>query len=304
MEINMKRLGDNQELQILLHSFNAILEDQGRVKPEPPAHYDWSNFDADYYHMNGLIHAGRNRSLGINDPMCNSCIEGYEYVREGIHPNAISCRNCGKLRKALNRLLCAGLPNDALNACISSYEFDSPNQQGAFYELMNWDGQSSPPSFMMYGQPGNGKSTLLYIIAKHKTADGFKVKYAHHYRTFEAEKNSWGRKSGSSHLDYFLHDVDVLLLDEFGGLGGGVKKYSDWFRNTSIEFIGSIYERWKAGRMAVIITTNIFPKALKETLFEDNYAVLSRLQEMFQHPILIKGPDRRRPLNKHSVWGQ
>jgi DNA replication protein DnaC len=101
-----------------------------------------------------------------------------------------------------------------------------------------------------------------------------------------------------------LHDVDVLLLDEFGGLGGGVKKYSDWFRNTTIELIGSIYERWKAGRMAVIITTNIFPIALKETLFEDNYAALSRLQEMFQHPIQITGPDRRKPLNKQSVWGQ
>jgi DNA replication protein DnaC len=288
MEIIMKRLGDNEELKVLLHSFKAILEDQGRTRPEPPEHHDWTDFDADYFHLNGLIRAGRNRSLAINDPLCNSCVEGYEYVRDGIHPNAILCRNCGKLRKSLNRLLRAGLPNDALNACISSYEFDSPNQQGAFYEIMNWDGQTSPPSFMMYGQP----------------ADGFKVKYAHHYRAFEAEKKSWAKKTGSSHLDYFLHDVDVLLLDEFGGLGGGVKKYSDWFRNTTIELIGSIYERWKAGRMAVIITTNIFPIALKETLFEDNYAALSRLQEMFQHPIQITGPDRRKPLSKHSVWGQ
>ena len=195
MEIIMKRLGDSEQLKVLLHSFKAILEDQGRTKPEPPEHHDWTNFDADYFHLNGLIRAGRNRSLAINDPLCNSCVEGYEYVRDGIHPNAILCRNCGKLRKALNRLLRAGLPNDALNACISSYEFDSPNQQGAFYEIMNWDGQTSPPSFMMYGQPGNGKSSLLYIIAKHKVADGFKVKYAHHYRAFEAEKKSWAKKT-------------------------------------------------------------------------------------------------------------
>ena len=96
----MKRLGDSEQLKVLLHSFQAILDDPTRIKPEPPAHYDWSEtLMLITYHLNGLIRAGRNRSLAINDPVCNVCVEGYEFVRDGIHPNAIPCRNCGKLKK-------------------------------------------------------------------------------------------------------------------------------------------------------------------------------------------------------------
>ena len=304
MGLIMKRIGDEPKLKAMLNSFNVLLEDEDRVRPDPPVETDWSNFDADYYHLNGLIFPGRNRLIGVADPACHACTEGYEYVRDGIHPMAIPCRNCGKLRKSLNRLLRAGLPNDSINACISEYSFDNHNQEQAFYSLMNWDGQSAAPSYMFYGRPGNGKSTLLYILAKHKTADGFRVKYAHHYRTFEAQKSSWSKKNGTTHLDNFLYDVDLLLLDEFGGLGGGTKKYSDWFKNTTIEFLGSIYERWKGGKMGVVMTTNLFPTAIKNDLFEDNYAILSRIQDMFQYPIHMTGQDRRKPLNKQSVWGQ
>ena len=74
----MKRLGDSEQLKVLLHSFQAILDDPTRIKPEPPEHHDWRDFDADYFHLNGLIRAGRNRSLAVNDPICNVCVEGYE----------------------------------------------------------------------------------------------------------------------------------------------------------------------------------------------------------------------------------
>lgn len=300
---DLKKLGDDIRLKSMIIAFNELLNDPNRIKPDPPTFKDWTNFDPDYYHLNGLLKTGRNRTLTAIDPICGYCVEGYEYVRDGIHPNAISCRNCGHLRKSLNRLIRAKLPNDAINACISDYEFDSQDQENAFNHLMNWSRDSMvPPGLLMYGKPGNGKSTLLYIIAKHKTADGYNVKYAHHYHTFEQQKSSWNKKNGSNHLDNFLYGVDVLLLDEFGGLGGGTKNYSDWFKNTTIEFIGSIYERWKSGRMAVVITTNVYPSLMKNTLFDNNYAVLSRMQDMFKHPIEIKGPDRRPALNLHSAW--
>ena len=111
------------------------------VKPEPPAHYDWSNFDADYYHLNGLIRAGRNRSLAVNDPICNVCVEGYEFVRDGIHPNAIPCRNCGKLRKALNRLLtCKSFPTmHSMLVYPQSISLTIQINKVPFHEIMNWD---------------------------------------------------------------------------------------------------------------------------------------------------------------------
>lgn len=300
---DLKRIGDEPKFKAMLKAFEELLNDENRQRPEPPpVARDWTNFDPDYFHLNGLIQRGQNRTLNVTDPHCNDCIEGYEYIRDGIHPNAIKCRNCGNLRKALNKLLRAKLPNDAFETCISDYEFDSTNQQNAFNHLMEWNRDTKAPSFLMYGKPGNGKSSLLYIIAKHKTAQHFNVKYAHHYHTFERLKNSWNKKNDYSFLDRFLYGVDVLLLDEFGGLGGGTKKYSDWFKNTTIEFIGSIYERWKSGQMAVVMTTNVYPSIMKQTLFEDNYAALSRMQDMFKYPIEIKGPDRRPSLNLHPAW--
>ena len=299
----MDRLGDSPELKNLLNSLTEFIQDPNRDRVEMPKDQDWSNFNPDEYHLYDLIKAGMNRCIAINEPPCY-CVEGYEFVREGNGPNAIPCRNCGKLKKSLNLLLRAQLPNDALNAALSEYEFDSPLQENAFNEMISWDRVTQPPSFLMHGRPGNGKSSLLYIIAKHKTSQGFRVKYAHHYRTFEAEKDSWADNASKSYLNEFLNDVEVLLLDEFGGLGGGVNKYSDWFKNTTIELIGSIYERWKSGRMSVIFTTNVYPTLLRDKLFEGNYAALSRMQEMFQQPIEMTGRDRRSPLNKTSVWGQ
>lgn len=304
MELIMERLGDSPELKKLLNSLQEFIQDPNREPLQFKVNQDWSNFNPDEYHLYDLIKAGSNRCLAVNQPPCERCVEGYEFTRENSEPNAIPCRNCGKLKKSLNLLLRSQLPNDALNASLSEYEFDSALQKNAFEEMISWDRINKPPSFLMHGRPGNGKSSLLYIIAKHKTSQGFKVKYAHHYRTFEAEKNSWNDNTSKPHLDQFLNDVEVLCLDEFGGLGGGVHKYSDWFKNTTIELIGSIYEKWKSGKMSVIFTTNIHPSMLRDKLFDGNYAALSRMQEMFQQPIEMTGRDRRSPLNTSSVWGQ
>ena len=301
----MERFGDSPELKNLLTSLKEFIADTNRKSLQLPHNQDWTNFNPDEYHHHDLIKAGMNRCLAVNQPPCNTCVEGYEFTRGEVNePNAVPCRNCGQLKKSLNLLQRSQLPNDALNASLSEYEFDSPLQKNAFEEMMRWDRANQPPSFLMHGRPGNGKSSLLYIIAKHKTSQGFRVKYAHHYRTFEAEKNSWNDNTSKPYLDQFLNDVEVLCLDEFGGLGGGVQKYSDWFRNTTIELIGSIYERWKSGKMSVIFTTNIHPSMLRDKLFDGNYAALSRMQEMFQQPIEMTGRDRRSPLNRSSVWGQ
>ena len=119
----MKRLGDSEQLKVLLHSFQAILDDPTRVKPEPPAHYDWSNFDADYYHLNGLIQAGRNRSLAVNDPFCNTCVGGYEFVRDGIHPNAFARATARVLsrRRTIRPTSRLTIPWAAVHSCTHPY---------------------------------------------------------------------------------------------------------------------------------------------------------------------------------------
>ena len=57
--------------------------------------------------------------------------------------------------------------------------------------------------------------------------------------------------------------------------------------------IGAIYQRWKAGKMSVAMTTNMAPSEILRNLFDGNRAALSRLQSIFGEPIEMEGPDRR-----------
>ena len=290
----LTKLGDSAKFKRLKSELMVLAQDENRPRPEPLAHVpDWTNIDPDQWHELFLLRSGNDRYIKVNDPYCD-CVEGYEFIRDGIHPNAISCRNCGRLRKALNRLVRAQLPNEAIKVTLEDYEFDSDEQEEAYQRLMFWQGEENQaPSMFMWGGAGNGKSTLLYIIAKQMVNRGFNVKYAHHYDTFQAEKKSWSRKSGYTHLDSWLYNVDVLLFDELGGLGGGTGKATEWFKTTSIEMIGAIYQRWKTGKMAVVMTTNMKPSEIRANLFDGNMAVMSRLNALFGEPIHMEGPDRR-----------
>ena len=288
------RLGDSPKFQRLCMELATITVDENRERPEaPPPVSDWTNIHFDQWDELGLLRHGFDRYLKSNDPYCD-CTEGYEFVRDGITPKAISCRNCGNLRNALNRLVRAQLPNEAKKVKLEDYEFESEQQHNAYERLRMWQGEENhAPSAFLWGPPGNGKSTLLYIMAKQMISQGFNVKYAHHYQTFQAEKKSWSKKSGFTHLDSWLYNVDVLLFDELGGLGGGTKNATDWFKTTTIEMIGAIYQRWKTGKMAVVMTTNMSPREILGNLFDGNRAALSRLQSLFGEPIKMTGPDRR-----------
>jgi DNA replication protein DnaC len=290
----LTRLGDSPKFQRLKNEIMSLAQDVERPRPDPvPQVPDWTNTTPDEWFELGLIRAGYDRYIKANDPYCY-CAEGYEFVRDGIHPNAISCTNCGRLRRSLNKLVRAQLPNEALKVTLDEYEFDSDEQYDAYDRFIMWQGEAAnPPSMFMHGKPGNGKSTILYLIAKQMCARGFNVKYAHHYTTFQAEKKSWNNKSGFTHLDRWLNGVDVLLFDELGGLGGGTKSHTDWFKTTTIEMIGAIYQRWKAGKMSVAMTTNMAPSEILRNLFDGNRAALSRLQSIFGEPIEMEGPDRR-----------
>ena len=50
---------------------------------------------------------------------------------------------------------------------------------------------------------------------------------------------------------HILNNIDLLCLDELGGIGGSGSDWGDWYRDQTRELIGAIYDRWSAGELAV-----------------------------------------------------
>ena len=99
-----------------------------------------------------------------------------------------------------------------------------------------------------------------------------------------------------------MTDTDLLLFDEFGGIGGGANM-TDWFKATTIDIIQRIYERWSAGKLSIVMTTNLTPDELFNRALNRNKAGASRLQAIFNKPIHMQGRDRRGDNRDLSAWG-
>lgn len=296
----MKRLGESLQVKKLLEDIQSLSSNR---TIESTAVNDWRNFDPDYLHLAGLIERGDGRTLKINYPAC-TCAEGYNMIRLDNKPNATRCENCYDLRKTLKRILLAELPNDSIDAALNDYRFESDEHKSIFHHMKNYRRGMLPPCFFMHGSAGNGKTMLLYIIAKHCAANGFRIKYAHHYHTFERHKKSWNDPNlrNKNYLDEFLKGVDVLLLDEFGGLGGGIDQHSSWFKNTTIEFLGTIYEKFKSNQLSVVMTSNIKPNDIVKKVLNNNYSAVSRIKSMFGEPIELRANDQRQRFDNVVGW--
>jgi DNA replication protein DnaC len=103
-------------------------------------------------------------------------------------------------------------------------------------------------------------------------------------------------------LDHWLANTDLLLFDEFGGIGGGANM-TEWFKATTIDIIQRIYERWAAGKLSIVMTTNLTPEELFNKALNRNKAGASRLQAIFKKPIKMQGRDRRGDNGDLSAWG-
>ena len=237
-------------------------------------------------------------------PHCGVCDEGFARI-EGTHNHVKMCDRCERPRRKAKRLNQLKLPLDSVGMSLSRYRFDSPLQEQRVKQLLSHmtQPQGLSPSLFIWGQPGNGKTSLLYSLARWSCfagATGLRVKFTSHTDLINAIKRTFGGERRDP-LERWLDNTDVLLLDELGGVGGSAKR-TDWYAAITAEIVAKIYERWRAGKLTVVITTNLTPRRVA-ALFDHNAAVLSRLNSIFGSPLELKGPDQRGNLEALKGWG-
>jgi len=287
----MNRFGDIDLNKIIGNLSNAS-------KAPKPLILDSDAVTPDNLHNMGLIKKGESRYIIAGEFPC-SCAHGRIFKRVGSTPNAYPCPNCYHVVQGIRRIQRAHLPNDAYDANLNDYIYDSERQSMIVIDMLSCTKPQLPPSLFMHGKPGNGKSTISYILARHLCMTGYKVKYLHHHDAFQKEKSTWG--TNREYLNKIVDGVDVLIFDEFGGLGGR-SKYSEWFTTTTIELTKILYEKYKAGQLSIILMSNLTPKQIFKDLLDRNDAALSRLESMFGIPLEMMGPDRRPKRDQVSKW--
>jgi DNA replication protein DnaC len=218
---------------------------------------------------------------------CNRCMEGY--VNHPTQNAMMTCPHClGPWRKS-KRVERARLPVDAKGKTFSNYQM-----VGHFGRIANainkWsehrEKQMGP---LIYGPPGTGKSHFAYAVAHQLLWKDFKVRYATHNSLLDLERATWNDKTRKSPLRTLLKDVDVLILDEVGGVGGGYGRVTDWEKKTTSEMLDNIYRKWSAGELYVLFISNVPLETFMRTY---NQALQSRLQEMIK-PVFINMTDKR-----------
>ena len=240
-------------------------------------------------------------------PFCGRCAEGFSYtIDQNGNRTAQICEFCERPRRRMKRLNDLQLPADSYGMHLDQYEWDSSEQRHRIDQLLSWmkyretrETQQSP-SVYLWGQPGNGKTSLLYAIAKEAVWNDFRVEYTSHSKLIEKIKRSYSG-SQNSPLDSWLDKKSILLFDELGGVGGAANQTA-WFKSQTADIIQKMYERWASGQLSIVMTTNLTPQKLFDSIDRNN-AVFSRLQAMFGTPVQMIGHDRRSDKNGLASWG-
>ncbi len=304
----MQRIGESPEWDNIarlisnIRTLNANARQEGKVETRPLL--DHSQLTGENLEEMGVIDRGAPRLTVKALEHCGRCDEGWIRIED--------TRNCVKLcpyceipRRKAKRLNDLELPADALDMNLRRYEWDTPQQEQAVTRLLNHivnPQQPHSPSAFMWGSPGNGKTSLLYSVARWGCFKGKRVTFTSHTKLMNSIKDTWGEKNAKDPLRRWLDTCDVLLLDELGGLGGK-GHHSTWYTTTTTEIIGAMYERWAGGKLSILMTSNLSPASVAK-MFDRNAAIMSRLNAMFGAPIQMTGDDRRqRNSQELKAWG-
>ena len=304
----MQRIGESPEWDNIarlisnIRTLNANARQEGKVETRPLL--DHSQLTGENLEEMGVIDRGAPRLTVKALEHCGRCDEGWIRIED--------TRNCVKLcpyceipRRKAKRLNDLELPADALDMNLRRYEWDTPQQEQAVTRLLNHivnPQQPHSPSAFMWGSPGNGKTSLLYSVARWGCFKGKRVTFTSHTKLMNSIKDTWGEKNAKDPLRRWLDTCDVLLLDELGGLGGK-GNHSTWYTTTTTEIIGAMYERWAGGKLSILMTSNLSPASVAK-MFDRNAAIMSRLNAMFGAPIEMVGDDRRqRNSQELKAWG-
>lgn len=291
------------------------LDELKRLRAEMPkaekpkvTYQDFRHLNHDNLEDHDMIHQAAAYFKTKSIPYCGRCGEGFIYsVCELGNRTATICKYCERPRRRLKKLNDLQLPFDAIGMHLGRYEFDSEHQFNAVKNLITWlntpkDQRSDvSPSIYLWGSPGNGKTSLLYALAKQAVFSDHRVMFTTHTQLIDQIKRTFKGKDDNP-LDRWLANTDLLLFDEFGGIGGGANM-TDWFKATTIDIIQRIYERWAAGKLSIVMTTNLTPDELFNRALNRNKAGASRLQAIFNKPIYMQGRDRRADNGNLSDWG-
>ena len=299
----MQRLGDSPALNQMLNSLRRSIAERPQNIAEPTQLLDFRHLTPANLEAEGIIYERAAHYRAKPLPPCGRCMDGWVRITQPDGSSAVHlCEHCERPRRRLKRLNDLHLPSDAQGAHLDMYEWDSSEQRFAVNQIQQWltyggtEAEHHAPSLLMWGPPGNGKTTLSYGFAKWCVFNDLAVRWVTHTQLFDQLKRSFNGKADDP-FEGWLTNVNVLLLDEFGGVGGG-RNHTDWFRSQSVAMIQAIYEKWAAGELAVIMGTNLRPSQIQQLL--DNHAAWSRLVQMFDEPVQMVGSDRRqaKPLSK------
>lgn len=305
----MKRLGDGPEWDNLARMAQKLkvthrMKMERLGSPEPKQLLDYSHLTGENLEDEGMIDESAPRLTVREIEFCGRCDEGWLRIPETRNSVKL-CPFCEIPRRKAKRLNDLELPADAQGMHLRRYEWDTQVQEAKITSMLNHivdPQQPHAPCSFLWGQPGNGKTSLLYGVARWAAFRNKRVLFTSHTQIMNRIKDTWGEKQKRDPLRGWLDRCDVLLLDELGGLGGKAQR-SSWYTSTTVEIIGAMYERWAGGQLAIIMTSNLNPREVAQ-LFERNSAVMSRLNAMFGAPIQMVGDDRRQRGNPDlKAWG-
>lgn len=276
---------------------------------------DWSHLNHENLEAENFIERGEVTLTACDVPFCGRCQEGYFFSRPKLSQafDALECQYCETPRRFIDRLNKLRLPADAVEMSFDRYEYESQHHFNAIKHMRRWIQRDPeikrPPALFLCGSSGNGKSSALYCFAReaayrdryHQIERRRRARYISHSALMSSIRATFSDRNAKDPLKNWLNGVNLLLVDELGGIGGSANR-TGWWVDQSTQLLEQIYRLHRSGELAVVFTSNLGPRGLHRA-FGENEAVKSRLKYMFQHSTVeMRGRDRRISTDCVGPW--